>query len=299
MRHVYSVVRFVPDPARAEAVNIGIIAGSDESGEWALRTVGNYSRARRFDDRNLLPGVRAQLEQIEAGIERFSDAQQPLLSANPLEDVNEHWLAKLSSESANILQFAPPLPVLAESADEALDQLWDELIVDPTARRFRFAKKHRAVSAVTRALKDHGVSHENFARRVQARSRTFQAPMDFAFHNGHITQLTNCWSFQLPDKEGLLEEVTSWAWAVRALRGNGGSVVVGGKALEVGPGADLGIDVVYVPPADGSAEDMRAFESARMAFDDPDVKVAAVPDTQADTVAQEAARRLGLANSAI
>ena len=34
MRFVYSLVRFVPDPARGEFVNVGAIAGSEESSDW-------------------------------------------------------------------------------------------------------------------------------------------------------------------------------------------------------------------------------------------------------------------------
>jgi hypothetical protein len=45
MRYVYSVVRYVPNPASGEFVNIGVIAGSDETGDWSLRQAGNQRRA--------------------------------------------------------------------------------------------------------------------------------------------------------------------------------------------------------------------------------------------------------------
>lgn len=294
MRHLYSVARFVPDPARDEAINIGLIAGADDSGEWALRTVGNYSRARRLDDGELLPGVRAHLERIEALLERFSDLQAALLPGDTPETVGEAWLARLASESANVLQFTRPLPVVAESAEEAIDLLWDELVVDPAARRFRFTKKHRAVSAFSHALKAHHVPDKRVVRRTTVRSGSFQASMDFAIHNGRVAQLTNCWSFQLPDKESLLEEITSWAWTVRDLRRNGGSVANGDGVLEIADGNETAIYVIYVPPAPGEEADERAFESARAAFEDSDVRAHPVPAGEADTVARDAARRLGI-----
>lgn len=292
MKHVYSVVRFVPDPARGEAVNVGIIAGADESGEWVLRIVGNYSRARRLDDRELLPGVRERLDRIEALIERYTDAQHPLFPSGSPETVDEKWLAKLSSESANVLQFTWPLPVVAKNAEEAIDLLWDELVVDPTARRFRFAKKHQAFSAFNRALKSWNVPNNHVIRRTEVRSESFRAPMDFAIHNGRVTQLTNCWSFQLPDKERLMEEITSWAWTVRDLRQHGGSVADG--AIRIEGGGDTTIYAIYVPPAPGQAEDERAFESARAAFEDDDVNACPVPADEADSVARDVARRLGI-----
>lgn len=296
MRYVYSVGRFVPDPARDEAINIGIIAGSDENGEWALRTVGNYSRARRLDDRELLPSVRERLDRIEALIDPYTDVQASLLPAVPPETVDEAWLTRLSVDSANILQFTHPLPVVAESAEDAIDILWDELIVDPTQKSFRFAKKSRAVSAFAHALRANRVPDQRVIQKTTVKSSTFRAPMDFAIHNGNITHLANCWSFQLPNKESLMEEITSWAWAVRDLRKNGGIVANENSEFRITDGekATITIYVIYVPPAPGEDADERAFESARVAFEDSDVLAHPVPASEADRVARDAARRLGI-----
>ena len=294
MRHVYSVARFVPDPARNEAINIGLIAGADESGEWALRTVGNDSRARRIDDRDLLPSVRAHLARIGALIDRFSDPQRLPLPSSAPDYVDEGWLIQLSSDSANVLQFTRPLPVIAESAEDAIDQLWEELVVDPASRSFPFEKKHRAVSAFAHALRANGVPDDHVIRRTIVRSDPFHAPMDFAIHNGRVSQLTNCWSFQLPDKESLMEEITSWAWTVRDLRRNGGSVANRDGMIEIEGGRKTAIYVVYVPPAPGADADARAFKSACSAFDDSEVHALPVPAGEADAVAREAARQLGI-----
>ncbi len=294
MRHLYSVVRFVPDPARDEAINIGIIAGADESGEWTLRAVRNYSRARRLDDRELLPGVRERLERIEALMDPYTDVQASLFPAVSPETVDEAWLTRLSAESVNVLQFTQPLPVVAESAEDAIDLLWDELIVDPTAKRFRFSKKSHAISAFNHALKAYKVLDEHVIRRTTVRSDPFCAPMDFAIHNGRVSQLTNCWSFQLPDKESLMEEITSWAWTIRDLRRNGGSVANGDGVIEIMGGSETAIYVIYVPPTVGKPEDERAFVSACAAFKDHEVNAYPVPANEADTVARDAARRLGI-----
>ena len=294
MRYVYSVARFVPDPARDEAINIGIIAGADESGDWALRAVGNYSRARRLDGRKLLPGVREQLDRIEAMLDPYTDVQVPLFPVVHPETVDEAWLTRLSADSANVLQFTHPLPVVAESAEDAIDLLWNELIVDPTAKQFRFAKKSRAVSAFAHALRANGVPDDHVIRRTIVRSEPFHAPMDFAIHNGRVSQLTNCWSFQLPDKESLMEEITSWAWTVRDLRRNGGSVANRDGMIEIEGGRKTAIYVVYVPPAPGADADARAFKSACSAFDDSEVQALPVPAGEADAVARDAARRLGI-----
>jgi hypothetical protein len=45
------MLRFVPDPARGEFINIGAIAGDDDSGEWELRLLQNPSVPRRSTTR--------------------------------------------------------------------------------------------------------------------------------------------------------------------------------------------------------------------------------------------------------
>jgi hypothetical protein len=37
VKYVYSVVRFVPDTFRGEFVNVAVIAGYEETGEWLVR----------------------------------------------------------------------------------------------------------------------------------------------------------------------------------------------------------------------------------------------------------------------
>lgn len=46
MRHVYSIIRYVPNTANGERVNIGLLAGSEATGEWYLQAVTERSRAR-------------------------------------------------------------------------------------------------------------------------------------------------------------------------------------------------------------------------------------------------------------
>ena len=289
MRHVYSVVRFVPDAARGEAVNIGIVAGSDESREWDLRTVENLKRARSIDDEHVLPGVVGHLAAVSAKLEAFTDQDKYLMPPKGVEDISEGWLSRLSADSANVVQFTPPRPIVADSVDDAIEDLWDELIIDPAFKRYKFQKKHRAVSAVASAFRERRILAENLWSKSRVNTQQYAASMDFVVHNGRVSQLTNCWSFQLPDKEALAEELKAWAWTVRDLRVAGGSATSPeGQRLEIDP--QVPIAVVFVPPV--SDDDSRVFEQAEAAFADDDVRVRAVPFTEASTIADEAAERI-------
>src|ERR671914_28990 len=65
MSFQFSLIRFVPDPARGEFVNIGAVAGSDEAREWELRLVSNLSRAKALDDRGVLSNAFAYAAGLE------------------------------------------------------------------------------------------------------------------------------------------------------------------------------------------------------------------------------------------
>ena len=55
MTYFFSMLRFVPDPARGEFVNIGAIAGDEETQDWELRLISNLKRARSIDHVAFLP----------------------------------------------------------------------------------------------------------------------------------------------------------------------------------------------------------------------------------------------------
>jgi len=54
---VYSLIRYVPDPARGEFVNVGAIAGSEDAGDWQVRQLQNPARARALGGRLTLDAV--------------------------------------------------------------------------------------------------------------------------------------------------------------------------------------------------------------------------------------------------
>ncbi len=114
-RHVYSILRFVPDPARGERVNIGMAVGSEITGEWEFRRVQDTSRAA-----GLAP--QEEVDQVVAHLDRFIEE----LSSNY--DYNEASHRQLVHDWQNALQCSDPLPVLAESVEEVFADLWPRLI---------------------------------------------------------------------------------------------------------------------------------------------------------------------------
>jgi hypothetical protein len=281
MTYQYSVLRFVPDPARGEFVNLAVIAGDDDLGDWELRGVSRYRRAKAIDEDDRLG---AALDFVARLDDRIS-TQSLWPEGGPLvTDELNRW----SVEMQNIVQVTQPTPVVAQSAAEAVELLYERLIVDPEAREYG-EKKFRAVQSTREAYREHEVPDTAIARWASVRVGPYNAPFDFAVHNGQAVQLVQCWSFQQTGQAELAEQVKSWAWVVHELRKVNGSVLGRGEA-EARP-VDSGVEVasVYIPPR--SEDSSEAYDEAMAAFEE--VNVLAVPVSEAGELGSRAAAYLG------
>src|SRR5919109_286625 len=239
MTYRYSIIRFVPDPARAEAVNLGLLAGDEETGDWDLRVVSNFKRARAIDTIGALPVALAFIGQLEEYVDDMSLDGVTTFTTSALD--------RLSIDMRNIVQLTPPAPVTAKSAEQAIDVLFDELLVDPAARRFRFAKKNVAVGSTRRAYREARLPPEAVAERVLMHAGPYEQPFDFVVHNGEVVQLVQCWSFQLPNQDDLAQQVKAWAWAVREIR-EGKEPATDGDDLVIRDGAAVDVAAVVIEP---------------------------------------------------
>lgn len=276
----FSLIRFVPDPAKGEFVNIGAIAGDDASGDWELRVVSSLKRAKALDSRGVLPqatAFAAELQNHIAALEELAPTAEPISS---------EFLAVRAIEMQNIVQLTPPTPVVADSAEAALELVFEQLVLDETPKSFSFEKKHRALGAARNAYKAHSVAAA-VRERAPVRSGAFDGSFDFAVHNGHVVQLVQCWSFQLPNQKELAEQVKSWSWVVHELRKSGGSVRVNEDELAIPP--DLDIYSVVIPPLPD--QQAPAYEEARAAFEETEVRE--LQPSDADLLGARAASALG------
>lgn len=282
MSFQFSLIRFVPDPARGEFVNIGAVAGSDDAREWELRLVSNLSRAKALDER----GVLSRAFEFAASLEdRIAMLDEPP-GAPEDEIMSSSLLRHLSTDMQNVVQISMPAPVAADSAEAALDLVFDQLVLDAARKSFPFEKKHRAQGAVRRAYRSHAVPSAAIQERAPVRSGVFDGVFDFAVHNGRTVQLVQCWSFQLPNQADLAEQVKAWSWLVHEIRRSGGDLVADGHDAAVPQ--DLEIFAVAIPPR--ADVDSPAYAEAQAAF--AEIGVTELTPDDADRIGVEAADAL-------
>lgn len=286
MKHMFSLIRYVPDPVRGEFVNVGAIAGSDESSEWEIRQVDNPARARRLDERGSLPAVWSFIDRLGREVDAHEEAiEKPKIGEEML--LTEEWLQATYERYRNIVQLSPPSPIIAETAADALDEVFAQLIVDPEFHRGGENTKHPALAAVRRAYRQVGLEKgHGFYERVVLHAGEHRERLDFAVANGQAVQLTQTWSFRVADQDALAESVRAWGWTVRAVKDRGGTIDIPERQIDV-PG-DVDVAVVVVPPREGERTD--AIDDAKAVFEKLEARTIDVD--HADDVAAAASELL-------
>ncbi|WP_417732332.1 DUF3037 domain-containing protein [Rosistilla oblonga] len=267
-KYAYSVIRFVPSPVRGEFVNLGVIVGSERTGEWAIDVVGSRSRASKLDDENVFPMVASDLQRLQSMIESYSD---PDLIDPPF-DLSDEWLCQLSRDSRNLLQYTTPKTVVAESAPSALEKLWKLMVVEPVPQKRSSLTRRSVISRYVSALERHDLDKSHIKRHAQLETSKTHAAIDVVVHNGAVKEITQCWSLQIKDADSVTNDIKSWGWTIRTLRDRGGLLTATGlpERLEV-PG-DVSVGVVYA-----ESESQKVTDEALEVFNDKDIQARCVP----------------------
>lgn len=249
-------------------------------------------RARRLDENGALKAVWIVADDVGRRIDRAMDEELELIAA--AEQPSEEWLRRLWRESNNIVQFSEPTPVSAENAKEAVDFIFHRLVVDPESIELNYSRKSTAVSAIRTAYANLGLKrHDQFLEHFTVQARHYREDFDFVVANGKAIQLTQAWSFQIPNQRDLAELVKAYAFTVRDLRQTGGLAIKGDRRIEIP--ANVDVAAVCIPPREGSPT--TAFDVARSAFDDREVRIRLVPVANVVTDVARPAQESLLASS--
>ncbi len=285
MQYNYWLVRYVPDAARGEFVNVAIVVGRD-GGDWALRRVHSLRRASR------LGGNASSLDPWLSRLGRIiMDHQAPPLFGELVDrPLSSGWMSHMSGRLNNAVQLSLPTPVEAKSAEEAVSFLFPHLVAETA-----FNPAVRTRTRIVSDLRDHYESDANIflgqglVQRPRARVGRHRGKFDFAVVSDEVSQLSQVWSFDVKDVAHLEQEIQSWSFLVERLRNDGGrlSAKVDGPLIPESIDARVPISVVYQPPSGTiSSERNDVFLAARDAW--AILHVDAVPSGELNRVARDA-----------
>jgi len=173
----YRILRYTPNVARDEWVNIGVLLERAEGNERALRLIEeeHLARVRRLHpeaDLDLLRALPAELGGRLAGPGEKAAAE----------------LARWNDTMSNVLQFSPAKGLLAEDFQAELARLYEEQVGPPPRARGGLAESAR--SWLRGKLRDVFRRHGVFGKmKANVRVEEFTHPgdtfkFDFAYQNG-------------------------------------------------------------------------------------------------------------------
>jgi hypothetical protein len=296
-RYVYSAVRVVPNPATGEFANMAAIAGSDETGEWSIRSLQNERRIRGFCGADALLAAHDFLTRLGMSVdldERLLD-EEGLVSFEdfagrrdgPL--MRERWLQELADRNRHTVQLSNPAPVLASSAEDALDSIFEHLVVEPEPRR-KSLTKHRLLSNLNfQYLKAGLEAEQQFSYGAQLSSsgpKDYRHTIDYIVGEESAVQIVQAWSFQVAGQAMLSRDVKAWGWTMRELLEHGGNAIT--KTRRVPVPRDVEIEVVLAEPV--ADEPVDAYREALSVC--ADLSVPVHPHGDERSVAAEAVRLL-------
>ena len=233
MRYNYWTMRYLPDPARGEFVNIGLLVGQDGA-DWAVRTVHSFDRVSRLGgDLNVARHWSSNFREMVAA---NTDALAGIV-------ISQGTINSLRGFHNNAVQLSAPLPVVAESAEAAIEVLYDRLVLEP-AHSPRSTSHSRAVRTLGEA---YGQLRPTLSlcKRVKVRAGRQSLDFDFALKGNRIEELSRVWSFDLKDMDPQVEKVQAWGFRLQELR-EGGGELTGEQQLAIDQ--DVPVKVLYVPP---------------------------------------------------
>lgn len=285
-RYLYSVVRCVPDPRTGEFLNVGAIAGDPITGDWSIRQISNATRIRRLAD----PSVVAAVHGWMAWVGEQVDDQLSLLDEGDGEPLGEDWLLALHREQRNVVQLSKPVPVIADNVDDALTLVFDQMIIDPLPRGYKFVTKHRVLAEVREAYRQAHIEDKHVRPRVEVYvGDRVHSPVDFAVTNRTVVQLTQAWSFQKATVSEVSTQVKAWGYALRRVRDGDEARVLNGNHKAAAVPENVSIDVVVAEPKTSEQEDV--FGEALQVFSNLDASVRGLDDVH--EVGERAAALLG------
>ncbi len=259
MLYSYWIVRFVPNVARGEFTNVGIVCGRDD-GDWNVRFDSHAVKTRGAFSADL-----SELREWSLWFEKRVNSRESTFAVEP---ASRAWLESMRMRQANVIQFSSENVIDVESAKQASDLLFPHLVERP--RRRRTARTRRQLRSDLRELLVHEVGFEvdvDLFIQPEAQVGLQVGQFDFMRDGSSATTLSNVWSFNQADLGPVRKEIQASNYLVSRFRDEGATVRFS-KNQTYDLAGDTPIEVIYDPPTSGPGDVPRwtAYQSALEAW---------------------------------
>lgn len=184
----FSVVRYVPDPIRDEAKNIGVLVVAPDA--WFAGSRFNLSKLH-------LPAGSDRLRYLKDVVASY----QRRLPANTVDDralVQREFLDSLHQEATNVIQFSAPNVALGDPR-QVLDDVYRERVAEAAGGSAASFGRSDAMSAFTRIFRHAGVPSEAIVPTPWIPVGSDNYVFDLGLRNGTWAGVVEVLSFRKQD----------------------------------------------------------------------------------------------------
>lgn len=199
----YAVLRYVPDPARQESVNVGVVVAVPDSDSAEVRTL------RKADASRLKwLGVKDDI----AFLQDLADdlAHPPLPPGATLADV----LASAHTDWGGTIRVSELHAALHDDAADLCEELYDRYVANPRTRRAPAYRDRRAVRRTVTTALQAKLPKEAIRHRPRVPGRHEEHKFDLGLGNGRLLHAIATMSFEAPAGEAFQTEIDACAWAI-------------------------------------------------------------------------------------
>lgn len=255
----YWLIRYVPDVARGEFQNIGIICGSDD-GDWVVGLDWGYLERR---------SIPRDVREWAHWLAREVNSHDRLATDH---EFTRAWVEGIRQRQANAIQLSAPQPTAAVNARAAAEILYPLLVHhDRPARRHRMTR--RSVRTAIRGVYQTSDLREglDFFASPSIRLGHMSGEFDFIQTNEATPILRSAWAFDMVGIESLQRDINAWNYGITRLRDDGATFVHGGMSTPVP--TDAVVTAVVDAPADSHGEGRDLYEAVLEAWEREQVEV--------------------------
>lgn len=120
MKFWYSIIRYVPNVVRGEFINIGAIVVNDneDRAEYRWRVTEDWTRAKKLD------------ASLVSSIREYLKIELPQRLGTPEKKGARRFLDQFRYDLQNCVQIREPLPMCADSHEDALNLVFPKFVVE-------------------------------------------------------------------------------------------------------------------------------------------------------------------------
>lgn len=219
------VLRFVPDVARGEFTNIGVLVGNDGM-DWHLITTDSNRSNQRLLTAAPIARLGTRVRKANQAADQLAGVHTSSLLVDDVERMRELF--------NNILQLSPPTPLLAQSAEQGAKLLYDQLVSGreqrgPQSRTRLVNRIHQLDSEFARA--NTAWRHYNDGPiRFFRRSTPGLMRLDSLLASADQSLASRAFSLTNMNPQTSIERLSGWLTNVRGFLRHNGTIDTDGRA---------------------------------------------------------------------